>query len=138
MREAHESQVSQVELFLNSVPILSTLSQEEKLLLVDALEEHTFVPATRIISQACHHYWHAALLRAFVHWLVAHWQSPWHLETWQLQTRGSLAATAIWCLNSVLHSHKDGTCTAHMLGACEKILHVPDNGTNALERSGSS
>lgn len=42
MREVQETQVGQVELFLNSVPILSPLTKEERLRLVDALEEVTF------------------------------------------------------------------------------------------------
>jgi hypothetical protein len=42
VREVQETQVGQVELFLNSVPILSPLTKEERLRLVDALEEVTF------------------------------------------------------------------------------------------------
>lgn len=42
MREVQETQVSQVELFLNSVPILSPLTKEERMRLVDALEEVTY------------------------------------------------------------------------------------------------
>ncbi len=42
VREVQETQVSQVELFLNSVPILSPLTKEERMRLVDALEEVTY------------------------------------------------------------------------------------------------
>mmetsp|Transcript_31326 Transcript_31326/g.93524 ORF Transcript_31326/g.93524 Transcript_31326/m.93524 type:complete len:302 (-) Transcript_31326:600-1505(-) len=41
VREMQETQVSQIDLFLNSVPILSPLSREERLRLLDALEEVT-------------------------------------------------------------------------------------------------
>lgn len=42
VRETQENQVSQVELFLNSVPILAPLTKEERMRLVDALEEVTY------------------------------------------------------------------------------------------------
>lgn len=48
MREQQETQVSQVELFLNSVPILAPLSRDERLRLVDALEEITFTEGTKV------------------------------------------------------------------------------------------
>ena len=51
VQEAKESEASQVELFLNSVPLLKSLSREEKLMLVDALEEQVFPAGTRIITQ---------------------------------------------------------------------------------------
>lgn len=47
VREVQESAVSQVELFLNSVPILSSLTKDERMRLVDALEEVTFAAGTR-------------------------------------------------------------------------------------------
>ncbi len=49
-----ESKSSQVEVFLNSVPILASLSREEKLKLADALEEHTFEPQQVIIEEVCY------------------------------------------------------------------------------------
>ena len=52
IQEAKESEASQVELFLNSVPLLKSLSREEKLMLVDALEEQGFPAGTRVITQA--------------------------------------------------------------------------------------
>lgn len=48
VREQQETQVSQVELFLNSVPILAPLSRDERLRLVDALEEITFTEGTKV------------------------------------------------------------------------------------------
>ena len=48
LRNAAETQASEVELFLNSVPILNPLSQEEKLQLVDAFEEQTFKPKDKV------------------------------------------------------------------------------------------
>ena len=51
MREVHQDQTSQVELFLNSVPILASLTREEKMMLVDALEEQAYAPASRVINQ---------------------------------------------------------------------------------------
>ena len=48
MREVHETDASQVELFLNSVPILA---RDEKLLLLDALEEQVYGPGVRVINQ---------------------------------------------------------------------------------------
>ena len=41
-----------MEIFLNSVPLLKSLSREEKLMLVDALEEQGFPAGTRVITQA--------------------------------------------------------------------------------------
>lgn len=51
MREVHQDETSQVELFLNSVPILASLTREEKMMLVDALEEQAYAPASRVINQ---------------------------------------------------------------------------------------
>ncbi len=48
MRDAAESQVSAVELFLNSVPILNPLSREEKLRLVDAFEQRAYTPGAEV------------------------------------------------------------------------------------------
>ena len=72
IQEAKESEASQVEIFLNSVPLLKSLSREEKLMLVDALEEQGFPAGTRVITQAralsCHP-------TAFITSLSAHGQS---------------------------------------------------------------
>uniref|UniRef100_A0A383WC48 cGMP-dependent protein kinase n=1 Tax=Tetradesmus obliquus TaxID=3088 RepID=A0A383WC48_TETOB len=51
LRNAAETQVSEVELFLNSVPILNPLSQEEKLQLVDAFEEKTYKRGEQIVVE---------------------------------------------------------------------------------------
>jgi hypothetical protein len=48
VREQQETQVSQVELFLNSVPILASLSRDERLRLVDALEEVLFQQGSKV------------------------------------------------------------------------------------------
>lgn len=48
LRNAVEAQASEVELFLNSVPILNPLSQEEKLQLVDAFEEKVYQPGDKV------------------------------------------------------------------------------------------
>lgn len=53
VRELHQDETSQVELFLNSVPILSSLTRDEKMMLVDALEEQVFAPAAKVINQVC-------------------------------------------------------------------------------------
>ena len=42
-----------MELFLNSVPILAPLTRDEKLLLLDALEEQVYGPGVRVINQVC-------------------------------------------------------------------------------------
>ncbi len=52
VREVQENQVSQVELFLNSVPILSPLTKEERMRLVDALEEVTYPAGARLRGRA--------------------------------------------------------------------------------------
>jgi hypothetical protein len=52
VQEVKENEASQVELFLNSVPLLQSLSREEKLMLVDALEEQVFPAGTCVITQA--------------------------------------------------------------------------------------
>jgi len=54
VREVQETQVSQVELFLNSVPILSPLTKEERMRLVDALEEVTYAAGTKVIVEGDH------------------------------------------------------------------------------------
>lgn len=51
VRDFQETQSSQVELFLNSVPILAPLVREEKLRLLDALEEVTFQAGQRVVSE---------------------------------------------------------------------------------------
>jgi hypothetical protein len=48
VRDAAETQVSAVELFLNSVPILNPLSREEKLRLVDAFEQRSYTPGSEV------------------------------------------------------------------------------------------
>ena len=40
--------MSQVELFLNSVPILASLSRDERLRLVDALEETVYQQGNKV------------------------------------------------------------------------------------------
>ena len=52
MREQHEREVDEVATFLNSVPLLNSLTREEKLRLLDGLEERTFRPGQRVITQA--------------------------------------------------------------------------------------
>lgn len=61
MREVHQDETSQVELFLNSVPILASLTREEKMMLVDALEEQAYAPASRVINQVCIFFMHASI-----------------------------------------------------------------------------
>jgi cGMP-dependent protein kinase 2 len=51
VREVQETQVSQVELFLNSVPILANLSREERIRLVDAFEENTYQAGQKVIVE---------------------------------------------------------------------------------------
>lgn len=51
MKEVQENESSQVEVFLNSVPILSSLSRDEKLKLADALEEQSFEPEQQIVTE---------------------------------------------------------------------------------------
>lgn len=48
LRNAAEAQASEVELFLNSVPLLNPMSQEEKLQLVDAFEEKTYKSGDKV------------------------------------------------------------------------------------------
>ncbi|GLC62245.1 hypothetical protein PLESTB_001861800 [Pleodorina starrii] len=51
VRELQETQVSQVELFLNSVPILANLSREERIRLVDAFEEVAYQAGQKVIVE---------------------------------------------------------------------------------------
>lgn len=46
-----ENKSSQIEVFLNSVPILASLSREEKLKLANALEEQTFEPDQNVVIE---------------------------------------------------------------------------------------
>eukprot|EP00887_Chlorella_sp_A99_P002633 scaffold6.g2633.t1 len=51
VQELQESEASQLELFLNSVPVLAPLSKEEKMTLLDAFEEATFPAGAIIVRQ---------------------------------------------------------------------------------------
>jgi hypothetical protein len=51
VRDHQKAEVTQVELFLNQVKLLVNLSQDEKMRLLDALEEVTFTPGTPVIKQ---------------------------------------------------------------------------------------
>jgi len=51
VREGKKSEATQIELFLNSVPLLSSLSREEKLRLADALTRQTFEAGSTVIKQ---------------------------------------------------------------------------------------
>lgn len=51
MRALQSAAISQVELFLNSVPILAPLSRDDKMRLVDALEEKSIKPGDRVITE---------------------------------------------------------------------------------------
>lgn len=51
VREVHETESGQLELFLNSVPILASLSRDEKLTLLDAFEEKSFRPGDTVVRQ---------------------------------------------------------------------------------------
>ena len=55
MRDQHEREVNEVATFLNSVPLLNGLTREEKMRLLDALEERTCKPGDRIVSQVSAH-----------------------------------------------------------------------------------
>ena len=48
-----ESKSSQIEVFLKSVPMLASLSREEKLKLASVLEEQTFKPKDKIVQEVC-------------------------------------------------------------------------------------
>eukprot|EP00210_Caulerpa_lentillifera_P004593 g4383.t1 len=51
LKEGQQSEVQQIELFLNSVPILNSLSSDEKTRLVNAVETEVFSANTVIIQQ---------------------------------------------------------------------------------------
>lgn len=51
VRRGQEEAASQLELFLNQVPILSPLSKEEKMKLLDAFEERTFPAGATVVQQ---------------------------------------------------------------------------------------
>ena len=51
VKEVQENKTSQIEVFLNSVPLLSYLSREEKLKLASGLEEHTFKPKEVVVNE---------------------------------------------------------------------------------------
>lgn len=51
VREGRQNEATQIELFLNSVPLLSPLNREEKLRLVDALSRKMFSSGTTVIRQ---------------------------------------------------------------------------------------
>ncbi|CAD7705322.1 unnamed protein product [Ostreobium quekettii] len=51
VREGKKNETTQIELFLNSVPLLSSLNREEKLRLADALSRQTFGAGATVIKQ---------------------------------------------------------------------------------------
>lgn len=51
VRDHQKAEVTQVELFLNQVKLLVNLSQDEKMRLLDALEEVTYPPGNPVIKQ---------------------------------------------------------------------------------------
>lgn len=51
MRDQQEREVNEVATFLNSVPLLNSLTREEKLRLLDGLEERSYQPGEKIITQ---------------------------------------------------------------------------------------
>ena len=51
MQEAAEGEVGQIELFLNSVPLLNPLSRESKAKLVDAFVEEIFPAGSVVIRE---------------------------------------------------------------------------------------
>eukprot|EP00208_Stichococcus_sp_RCC1054_P000748 CAMPEP_0206148736 /NCGR_PEP_ID=MMETSP1473-20131121/37408_1 /ASSEMBLY_ACC=CAM_ASM_001109 /TAXON_ID=1461547 /ORGANISM="Stichococcus sp, Strain RCC1054" /LENGTH=739 /DNA_ID=CAMNT_0053546159 /DNA_START=267 /DNA_END=2486 /DNA_ORIENTATION=- len=51
VRDHHQQEVSQVELFLNSVKLLGNLTRDEKARLLDALEEKSYQPGTAVVTQ---------------------------------------------------------------------------------------
>lgn len=51
VKEMQENKTSEIEVFLNSVPLLSTLSREEKLKLASVLEEQAFKPEEKIVTE---------------------------------------------------------------------------------------
>ena len=51
IQKGHEDASSQLELFLNQVPILSQLNKEQKLRLLDAFEEQTFTAGKTVIQE---------------------------------------------------------------------------------------
>lgn len=53
VKEVQESKASQIEVFLNSVPLLASLSRDEKLKLASVLEEQAFKPGEKIIVEVC-------------------------------------------------------------------------------------
>jgi hypothetical protein len=48
---AAQDTVAQVAVFLNSVPLLNTLDQEQKMMLVDALEERSYEAGNNVVQQ---------------------------------------------------------------------------------------
>ncbi len=51
METAAQDTVAQVAVFLNSVPLLNALDQEQKMLLVDALEECSYEAGKDVVLQ---------------------------------------------------------------------------------------
>lgn len=51
IRETQKAEDKQVEVFMNSVPILQNLSVNEKIRLVDAFDQKTFEPKTLVIKE---------------------------------------------------------------------------------------
>jgi hypothetical protein len=51
VKEVEENKSSQIEVFLNSVPMLSSLSREEKLKLASVLEEQKFKAKEKIVEE---------------------------------------------------------------------------------------
>lgn len=53
VKQLQESKQHDIEVFLNSVPLLSSLSKEEKQRLADAMEEQSFTAGAEVIAEVC-------------------------------------------------------------------------------------
>jgi cGMP-dependent protein kinase 2 len=51
IQEGAESRINELEVFLNSVPLLNSLNKEERITLADAMEERRYEKDQRVITQ---------------------------------------------------------------------------------------
>lgn len=52
IQEGAENKINELEVFLNSVPLLNSLNKEERIILADAMEEKKYEKDQRVITQA--------------------------------------------------------------------------------------
>ena len=97
-----------------AVPILASLSRDEKLTLLDAFEEKTFRPGDTVVRQVC--------VYGGRLWLEGGWPAGWSAAGWLLAVPA--AAFVAWGTMQAKQPHG-----AHLRTVCKRTVHLPASTT---------